>query len=551
MMIKIALLLWFAFQSSVLASAEAQELVLPHSIIRDSAGKILAWYKPGDPGAAYAHVAKLASEFIKTVPVEPESGLKLYLVHADFNGPNQDNNYSKGTSGTDWMPNPACVYAGFVQSLAVDYRVYSGDSSYLKIVRECLDQMLENGTTPADWPWPKCPYASADPRSRIYQGATRWENLRRGDGLHCIEPDKVGELGIAYLKLYEITGEEKYCRAAIDCADALAGNVREVAADTNRFSRDYDSRSPWPFRVNARTGVVIDNYTSNVVEAVRLFDELVRIQNKSGLAPERIESYLRARKIAWDWLYAKNGPMKTYIWNGYFEDIPSDPKLQNRVQITPMETARYILQHPEYDPDWQINVSALLNWVASVFSTEGMDAIKEQTWCYAPMGSHTARFASICALYYEKTGEQRFKEQAYRFYNFATYMCEESGYVWVGSNWPTAWFSDGYGDYIRHFLEGLGAVPEWAPDGEDHLLRSSSIVQRILYESESISYRTFDERATEVFRLRNKPKKVLVNGTIIKEQTNLERQGWVWEDMNKGGVLRLKHEDGPEVRISM
>ncbi|OGG06756.1 MAG: hypothetical protein A3F83_16520 [Candidatus Glassbacteria bacterium RIFCSPLOWO2_12_FULL_58_11] len=545
---KVVGLFWIMLQ--ILAgNLSGMEKIASHEACRDRAGGLLAWYKPEVPGAAYAQVAGLAANFLKSVPVEPVSGLKLYMVHADFNGPEQDENYFKGTSGTDWMPNPACVFAGFVQSLAVDYRVFSGDDSYLGLVRECLDQMLENGTTPQDWPWPGCPYASADPRSPIYQGATHWENLRRGDGLHCLEPDKVGELGAGYLKFYEITGEDKYLAAAIRCADALAANVREVRADTNRFAHEFDSRSPWPFRVNARTGLVVDEYSSNVVEPVRLLDELVRIAGRTGLEKGKAEAYLKAREIAWSWLFAKNGPLKTYIWNGYFEDIPSDPKLLNRVQITPLETARYILRHPEYDPNWRKDVPALLHWVASVFATDSLDAIKEQTWCFAPMGSHTARYASVCALYYEMSGDELYKEEARRFFNFATYMCEDNGYVWVGPGWPTAWFSDGYGDYIKHFMEGLGAVPEWAPAGEDHLLRSTSIVRTLACQPRRISYTTFDKEATEVLRLTGKPVRITVGSQPLNERDRLDGPGWTWNKLKSGGILRISHLGGTDISI--
>ncbi|MBN2288622.1 MAG: hypothetical protein JXQ83_04765 [Candidatus Glassbacteria bacterium] len=532
-------------------SALADEATLPHSLVRDSGGRLLAWHRPEIPGAAYAHVAGLAAEFLKTVPVEPTSGLKLYMVHADFNGPGQDSSYAKGTSGTDWIPNPACVFAGFVQSLAVDYRVFSGDESYLEIVRECLDQMLANGTTCTDWPWPDCPYASADPRSRVYQGGTRWEKEGRGDGLHCIEPDKVGELGIGYLKFYQITGEARYLEAAIDCADALAANVRDVLPGKEKFGTHFDTRSPWPFRVNARTGVVVDEYTSNVVEPVRLFDELIRTAQRTGIDSARVESFRKARSLAWEWLFALNGPMKTFIWNGYFEDIPSDHALQNRVQITPLETARYILKHPEYDPSWKTNVPALLHWVAGVFATEGLEAIREQTWCYFPMGSHTSRYASVCAMYYEKTGERRYLEEAFRFFNFATYVCEDCGYVWVGPGWETAWFSDGYGDYIRHFMEGLAAVPEWAPAGENHLLRSTSVVQTVSYGPRRVSYRTYDLDAVEVLRLGARPKSVRAGAGRLDERVSLDMPGWTWEKLAQGGVLRVDHRGAAEVVVEM
>ena len=41
-----------------------------------------------------------------------------------------------------------------------------------------------------------------------------------------LEPDKVGELGCAYLQFYEFTLEKKYLQAALHCADALAAHVR-------------------------------------------------------------------------------------------------------------------------------------------------------------------------------------------------------------------------------------------------------------------------------------------------------------------------------------
>jgi hypothetical protein len=529
--------------------------ICAHKVNYDSEGKILSWYKPGLPGAGYAQVIKLAAQFIKNCPAEPTTKLKLYMVHADFDGPNQNKDFYRGTSGTEWMPNPACVFAGFVESLALDYYPFSGDDSYIAIVRECLDQMLTNGTTPSDWSWADCPYASANPKSRIYNGATGWENEGRGDGLHCIEPDKVGELGIAYLKFYEITGEEKYLTAAINCADALARNVRYVSASDKKFATDFSISSPWAFRVNALTGKVIDDYCSNVVDPVRLFDELIRIQNCIHLEEGKIKTYRTASKTAWEWLFAKNGPMKTFIWNGYFEDVPSDSNRINRIQITPMETARYILKHPEKDPNWKVDVPALLHWVASAFGVDGMDAIREQTWCFEPMGSHTARYASICALLYEKIGDEYYKDEAYRFFNFATYMCEDNGYVWTGPEWSTSWFTDGYGDYILHFIEGIAAVPGWAPVYENHLLGSTSIVKKIFYSDNEIIFTTFDDTSAEVLRLISKPKIIKVNDVKIRELKNLKdiqsQEGWIWEKLDNGGVLHIKHMDGSRVSISI
>lgn len=528
----------------VVFAAAATEEICSHKVNRDSTGGILPWYRPETPGAGYVQVCKLASEFIKSgVPVDPSTGQPLYFISCCFDGPHLKGQeaFAAGKTWQDWPNNPACVYAGLVQGLVLDWRIYTGDDEYINVVRSMLDHQLKFGTTPADWPWANVPYASGDPGTAVWQGATKWEqDGMRGDGLHGIEPDKVGELGIAYLKFYEATGDIKYLGAAIDCADALAKHVRKEANTI---------KSPWPFRVNARTGVVISEYCSNVIEPIRLFDELIRIQKRIDLEEKKAGDYKNARDTAWEWLYGTTGPMKTYVWNAYFEDVQNDPERANRNQLTPLETARYLLKHPELDPDVNESVPALVHWVASAFGTKGMEAIKEQTWCYEPMASHTARYASICALWYERTGNTSYKERAYRFFNFATYMTYENGVVAVGPSWPGSWFSDGYGDYIRHFMEGLGAVPEWAPAGENHLLRSTSVVQKISYTRDKVEYRTFDDSGTEVLRTTAKPKAVIVDGKAISQQKSLAHEGWTWQPLDQGGILRIRHTGGREIEV--
>ena len=551
---KLWLLCLFVLSSGVIA-VPVEQMICSHKAIRDKQGKILSWYKPDISGAGYVHVCKLASEFIKSgTPADPNTGKKLYLLYCCFDGPHvkSQDAFDKGMTAGGWMHNPACVYAGMVQSLVLDWRVFTGDDSYIGVVREMLDHQLEYGSTPAGWVWPNVPYASSNPGEIVYVGATHWEHqAMRGEGLHGIEPDKVGELGIMYLKFYEVTEEKKYLEAAINCADALARHVRDINTNPDIFTGPQIDKSPWPFRVNARTGVVISEYCSNVIEPIRLFDELIRIKGRIALDDKMVASYQKTRNLVWQWLYSRYGPMKTFVWSAYFEDVPNDPGTVNRVQITPLETARYLLKHPELDPDVNKNVPALIHWVASVFGTDGMDAIKEQTWCYEPMGSHSARYASICAMWYERTKDPWYKEQAYRFFNFATYMTYENGVVAVGPSWLGTWFSDGYSDYIRHYMEGLGAIPQWAPTDEDHLLRSTSVVQKVSYKPDNIQYKTFDDAGTEVLRITGKPKNITLNGKAISERKDLDAEGWTWEAFDKGGALRIRHDNGSEVIIQM
>ncbi len=522
-----------------------------YKIIKDKSGKILPWYKPELPGAAYAHVCKLASEFIKSgTPIEPRTGLPLYLVTCCFEGPHLKGQqaFDAGKTGEEWMHNPAMTYAGMVHSLVMGYRVFSGDESYVQIVKDMLDYQLEHGTTEKGWIWPRVPYASSNPFDKEYYGATRWENDgMRGDGLHGIEPDKVGELGYAYLLFYEVTLDTTYLNAAMHCADALAKNIRDIEKIDG--AEPITDKSPWPFRINARNGKIIDEFCSNVVEPVKLFEELLRIRSSIAVTEEQVKAWTRAKDMAWRWLYSKGGPMKTYIWNAYFEDVPSDDRQANRNQVTPMETARHILRNPHLDQDIDRTVPALLHWVESAFGTEGMDAIKEQTWCYEPMGSHTARFASICALWYERSGDVRFKEKAYRYFNNATYSTDQNGVVRVGPTWPSSWFSDGYSDYIRHFLDGYAAVPEWVPLDQDHVLRSTSAIQKIGYSKNLIQIRTHDNKGFITVRMNAKPKSISIGNSKLTEK-KVSDNGWTWIAMEKGGLLKISYSNGNEIAVA-
>jgi hypothetical protein len=539
-----------------------QTKILAHTVHRDVSGKLLGWYRPEVPGAVYDHVIKLASAFVKDgTPNDPKTGLPIYFVSCSFNGPqfSSEEAFRAGKTWDDWMNNPACFFAGAVQSLAVDFHGYTGDRAYIDLVRRMLDHQLKFGTTPAGWPWPNVPYASADPGNPVYEGATRWENAgMRGDGLHGIEPDKVGELGIGYVKFFELTEEPKYLEAALHSADALAKHVRDVTMKGDDFAETQSNESPWPYRVNARTGRTIDPYTANVIEPIRLLEELLRLRERIGLSPERVKAYERANNLAWNWLLSKNGPLISYVWNGYFEDVPSDPKLGNRVQNIPMETARHMLKHPRKGFDADRHVQAMLSWVKSAFGEPGEPSINEQTWCYVPMGSHTARYASIQALMYERTGDVRHKDEAFEHFNWATYSTATNGVVSVGPRWQGTWWSDGYGDYIRHFMEGIAAVPEWAPANENHLLRSSSVVQQIRYEPGSITYRAFDDEGTERLRLTSKPKQVKLGQRELREHSSANgiaaastsADGWTWKALDQGGgVLDIRRSAGRDATI--
>lgn len=520
-------------------------------VILDKSGKLLSRYNPENPGAGYVKAVQLAVDFWKNCPNSKTNNLPLYITHCSMYRDGKG-----GFVGSTWPHNPIVVNAQMVQSMAIDWRNFSGDESMIGITRKALDHQLKYGTTPSNWEWASVPYASSEAGDIIYDGASKFdtartaENIGRGDGSFVLEVDKIGEMGIAYLKFYQITSETKYLEASIQCADALAKHVRKgVHGKSGIEWKKLVLTSPWPFRVKAETGEITEDYTSHVVENMRLLEELYRLKERINLSGEKAEKYLNTSKLVWYWLYSSEGPIKTSIWKGYFEDIRIDEINLNRVNNSPMEFARYLLKNPANDPNISTTVPGLIWWVKNTFAEPGMNAINEQTGCYMPMGSHTSRYASICAMWYEYSGDEWFKEEAFRNFNHATYMAEPDGVVQTGHNWgDEIWFSDGYVDYIRHFMEGLAAIPEWVPAG-NHLLKSSSVIQKITYETGKISFTTFDDNSEVVLRLVSKPKSITVSGKTLKEMVNPEAEGYVWKALDKGGVLKLNYSGGNEVVV--
>ncbi len=313
------------------ASPLAAEKLLWHDLRLDGRGKLLAW---SDADSPYSDVVCRAWNAFKQVPVQP-NGYRTYIVYPVFYGPGDPKHPL--FSGRQWTHNPAGLFA-MLTDAAILYYPYSGDEEIMPLVRTMLDHHIARGSTAKTDAWPLVPYASADPGNPNYRGANDVQYqkrmndafLGRGDGVGFIEPDKVGELGLAYLRYYEFSLDKKYLDAALHCADALARHVRE----------GDESHSPWPFRVDAFSGGKIrENYTANAIGPIKLLDEMIRLNEGETAA------YRKTRGKAWAWLVKY--PLRNNVWSQYFEDIYIYPDYRTNLnQYCPLETARYLMWRP-------------------------------------------------------------------------------------------------------------------------------------------------------------------------------------------------------------
>jgi hypothetical protein len=214
------------------------------------------------------------------------------------------------------------------------------------------------------------------------------------------------------------------------------------------------------------------------------------------------------------------------------------------------------------DPAWRRHTRSLLRWVRSsfgrgpFFGAWGIDeqGVPGKPGCCSPagLGSDTSRWAAVKAFLYARTGDLRAREDAFRSLNYATYFTRRDGQVsccgTTGRN--THWFSDGYGDYLRSFNWAMAAIPELAPQGRNHLLGSTSVVQSVSYAPGRVAYRTFDRRAVEVLRLSYRPARVLAGGRAIPLRPALTREAYAVRPLPGGDfVVRVRHDSSRRIRV--
>lgn len=497
----------------------SQQVLVYHTIQTDSNGYMIPWYNP-DPSVAYDHDLQLIWNFWKNIPTS--SGTKYYMMDHSYS-PNLQSNMVGGDQFAMAMSSWALYYA------------YTGDASLIDNMKYIADTYLANSLSTSSDAWPNIPYPcnASNNSLPVYDG-----DYVLGAGF--TQPDKAGSFAFELLTLYKITGQTSYLNTAISIANTLATNVS--AGDT--------ATSPYPFKVNAQTGAMPTglgalpgaNYTTNFVSILLLFEQL------SAMQQGNTAQYDSAYNTIKTWV--QRYPQHDNNWGCFFEDIVG----YSNTETNAVTMARYILNHPNWSNTYQQDARGILDWTFNTFQDTvwnqyGATAIFEQSSDLKPGGSHTSRYASTELIYAEKTGDTTRVAEAIRQLNWATYLCDTSGAVRFSPSEGSVWYTDGYGDYVRHFLRAMGAHPRIAPANANHLLQTSSVITHIEYYTGEIDYNTYDSASYETLRLTSKPLQVLVDGVEISEQSNLNAQGWTWTAFETGGALNLRHTNGHSVKI--
>jgi hypothetical protein len=466
-----------------------QHHIVYHDVKTDAGGGIVPWYS-NNPSVAYDHDLRLLWDFWKNMRKTP-GGVPYYLLHQIWREHEDDWRGMDGDEINMALDSWNLLYG------------YLGDPAIHQDMITMADYWLDHGRSKPDILWANLVYP---------YNTTTYLGEYDGDmqaGKDYLQPDKAGSFGAGLVVLYKITGNKRYLDAAVKIANTLA----------DRVTPGDRTNSPWPFRVNAVTGevskqkatdprdgtVYIASYTTSWTPVLTLFSEL------EALHQGKIPQYHEAAQTVSAWL--KKYPLQTYEWGSDFDDVST----YSNTEINADTIAAYLLDHPEWDPQWKMHARGILDWVELRLGNHNFEELRvipidEQTVYSVPGNSHTSRHASVQLLYCEKSGECADKEPAIRRLNWATYSVNDDG----KNRYPydDIWLTDGYGDYVRHYLRSMASAPELAPEDQNHLLRSSSVIQKIEYSKERITYQKFDEQSDERLKLGAGNPKSITGGSM-------------------------------------
>jgi hypothetical protein len=484
-------------------------------------GSILPWFSL-DPGSSYDTVLMLVWDFWNKMGID-SNGLKYYMNHQVWR-PEHDMRGLGGDQINMALSSWTLLYA------------YTGNPEIIDNMKYIADTYLERSLSDSISSWPYIPY----PYNTVAHSGRYDGDMRNGKGI--TQPDKAGNFGYELVNLFKITGNRKYLEAAKRIARTLMMHIIPGNND----------QSPLPFRVNAmtgETGFLYDNdmsgkkvksalYTSNWTCTMMLFEEL------SALDPVNKDEYEKSFKLILDWM--KTYPLMTNKWGPFFEDIPG----WSDTQTNAISFAMFILKHTELFPDWKNNVKSIFDWTYSELGNREYEKYKvtvmnEQTVYRVPGNSHSSRQASVELMYTVLSGDTTYRTNAIRTLNWATYTVANDGrnrYIR-----DDIWLTDGYGDYVRHYLRAMAAQPELAPAGKNRFLGTTSVVTTIFYGPDRIKYSTF-KPSHDLLRLKSKPSHITSDSYEIDGLSAGEMNGYKWEPLKVGGVLSI-HHSGKNVEI--
>lgn len=532
---QVALWLLVVFGSGAARGADSPpRKYFGHPRAEDQHGVVAPWYR-GQNGQLDFRI-RVAAETLKRYPWTDRSTAVMAAPHYVFNGQwgiQPDGTISVQPKLSDWDNGDVGQRSVSLLHGLTNYYRYTGDASVIGPITLVADYVLDFCQTPADHAWPKF-FISCPTKGKAYGPA---------DPHGFIQLDVSAQAGSALLAAYKLTGNARYRDAVVHWADLLAQrcDLRPNAPPWNRYANPEDAK--WDTRQTAGVSLIL-----------QLLDDVIRLGHAGPdgallKARDAGDKYLRDVLLPqwhrdptfghhfWDWL----NPVATCA--------------------VPCYTSQYILNRREAFPDWQTDVR---NIVTLFFCRSSVDpasagdvysgawAFPEASNCCGKSLQYPSMVTAVTLARYGRLADSAWaRELARRQSLLATYDAHETGVVEDGiDGGPVvagAWFNLAHPWPLRATLDMLAWQPEWFGAGrENHLVRTTSVVQSVCYAKGRIAYRTFDAQAPcqDVLRLAFVPSRVTADGQPLPGAPQLEQNGYAVSPLPGGDCLVTIRHDG-------
>lgn len=225
-------------------------------------------------------------------------------------------------------------------------------------------------------------------------GSWVYGNMPMSHNPGCLQTGRAGMVGMAYLDLYGATQDESFLKAA----KRIAGTLKKTQLEDGR----------WYFRVDPKTGKMLEDYTSDQAEAILLFDELIRNY--------KMKEFVETRDKAVRWMLAN--PCKTFHWQQQWDDVKVLAPYKNLEWYDTGLFIEYLLRHATPENGYEKIALDLLYYIDDQFiewepSGEYITpGAREQYVCYHVIDWHTAHYIRVCIAFHRYTRDDTYQKKA-------------------------------------------------------------------------------------------------------------------------------------------
>ena len=233
-----------------------------------------------------------------------------------------------------------------------------------------------------------------DPDSQTAKERMTWIAGDRGQNVMTVFP---ADAGLAYLDLYDATGDKDF----LEAAKRIAGTYGKLQLPSGT----------WPLLISVKTGQAQGDNLTIPAQAILLMD---RLERQYGVA-----EYSDTCKKAVDWVF--RNPMENYLWQGQFEDVRPSIGYINLSHKAALAFAIYLFNHEKEHPEYTAMAEELLRFSEDQFVVWEPCGPKEdritpcaleQYRCYGPIVSTMARFIIAWTVAYNHTGKDEYLAKA-------------------------------------------------------------------------------------------------------------------------------------------